>query len=566
MEMTTIQRDALARARRGDFELADAIELKARIEDPRWDDDVVCGYRAHRLMALGCGEAFDRRCDECRGTGDSDCDECEEGYVECHTCKGLGEVPGPLGISAECPKCEAFKKVRCPECDGEEVVDCAGCEGEGRVLEDFDVTRVIDLNGRVLWDEEVVGDAPPRTGGVGRPRMGPGRHPQIPRRSRRRRRGRHQHRGGRLMRATVSAADFAAALKQSVSVGTTPMPVLQHALIATGPDCLVLETSDSEVYVRTQIPAQVEAEGVQLLRTDLLPPVAAVEGEIDIHKEGRLYRGRSRFTIPGMLPDQWPGLETVEWQPMEMEPAALAAAIDAVAYAATEDDARTYLRGLNLGGGLAWSGDGSSLALFRLNYLGPAVKLPKRQVKRVRDMLAEGVELFVGNIAGNGAGMLRVDSKDSQLFVHLPDAGGLNIAAAARGIRYHEEALVMDRPRLVAALRRILPFARVGSAVRGIATVAIEATGEDLLMTDRLGQNVESIRDLLAEGTDVSSLGAWRLGIDAHRLLPAVSALQGGQLDLYRPSEASGTNTAWLLTPRGGSPDELAHFIAPIAL
>lgn len=368
------------------------------------------------------------------------------------------------------------------------------------------------------------------------------------------------------MRATVSAADFAAALKQSVSVGVTTMPVLQHALIATGPDCLVLETSDSEVYVRTRMPAQVQVEGSQLLRADLLPPVAAVEGEIDIHKEGRLYRGRSRFTIPGMIPGSWPGLETIDWQPMEVEPGELAGAIDAVAYAATEDDARTYLRGLNVESGLAWSGDGSSLALSRLNYLGPAVKLPKRQVKRVRDMLGEGAELFVGNVVGKGAGMLRVDTEDSQLFVHLPDAGGLNIAGAARGIRYHDQPMVLDRPRLVAALRRFLPFARVGEAVRGIATVAIEATGEDLLLTDRLGENVESICDLLHGDTRMADIGQWRMGVDANRLLPAASALQGDHLELYRPDSAAGGNVSWLLLPPGGSTDELAHFIAPIAL
>lgn len=370
------------------------------------------------------------------------------------------------------------------------------------------------------------------------------------------------------MRATVNAADLAAALKQSVSVTATTMPVLQHALIATAPDGLVMETSDSEVTVRTQIPAQVDQEGSQLLRTDLLHPVAAVDGEILIRKDGHLNRGRSRFIIPAMLPAEWPGLEAVEWHPMPVDVAELAAAIDTVAYAVNEDDMRAYLRGLNIVPYWAWCADSASMALCRLDYDGPAINVSKRQIKRLRDMLVDGASLYVGNLRGATAGMLRVDAADSQLFVHLAESAGMNVASAASSFRYVETPVALNRTGLLAALRRFLPFAYVagGTGRAAITVVTLEAADGDLTLADKAGQNVESIGHLLDEASPAEDLGTWRAAIDARRLILTLGAIHTPAVDLHRPADATNSNNCWLVLPRGQDSDEIAHYISRFVL
>lgn len=67
MTMTQIQRDALTRAKAGDWTLADAIELKHRMEN---DPDICGGYRENeRLRLLVEGEISTCCCDDCNGRG-----------------------------------------------------------------------------------------------------------------------------------------------------------------------------------------------------------------------------------------------------------------------------------------------------------------------------------------------------------------------------------------------------------------------------------------------------------------------------------------------------------------
>src|SRR5690606_7267109 len=80
-----IQTDAIAKARRGDYTLLDAMELDARLKEP----DVICGYRiGGRLRLLGMGADADTACHECDGSGTCACPEvdCIDGCVDCDNC------------------------------------------------------------------------------------------------------------------------------------------------------------------------------------------------------------------------------------------------------------------------------------------------------------------------------------------------------------------------------------------------------------------------------------------------------------------------------------------------
>lgn len=145
MSLTQIQRDAMSRAQKGNWSLADAIEIHARCRDG------VCGGYRHggRLALLVEGEP-----------AVCDCDHCEMGLVECAACKGEKTLDcqacngeGDLADGSACAAC-ADGGVECNDCTGEGTVECDWCDGDGTFASPgcFDhIERVTNLNGDVIW-------------------------------------------------------------------------------------------------------------------------------------------------------------------------------------------------------------------------------------------------------------------------------------------------------------------------------------------------------------------------------------------------------------------------------
>lgn len=163
MSLTQIQQDAIAKARRGDYALLDAMELKHRIEH----DGALHGYLVGgRLRLIAYGEALNGCCDEC-DDGKVECTKCEDGFIDCETCKGDDDhlVPheacGGKGCDGchdgrvNCQDCKGHGDVRCDECLGDEYVDCEDCDGTGNgEPTEFEDLRITNLDGRVLWRED----------------------------------------------------------------------------------------------------------------------------------------------------------------------------------------------------------------------------------------------------------------------------------------------------------------------------------------------------------------------------------------------------------------------------
>lgn len=180
MSLTQIQRDAIAKARRGDYSLLDAIELDHRIGH----DGALHGYLVGgRLRLIAYGDAIDGSCPHC-DDGKAECTACDNGFVDCATCK---EDPDNLvpheacaGQGCEqchegkvnCPDCKGHGDTRCETCLGDEWVDCPECDGTGEgAAEEFENLRITNLDGRVLWREDDPADPPHPTnwkGKVGR--------------------------------------------------------------------------------------------------------------------------------------------------------------------------------------------------------------------------------------------------------------------------------------------------------------------------------------------------------------------------------------------------------------
>lgn len=89
-QMTTIQRDAMAMALRGDWRLADAMELlhRAKTESDHEGRSLSHGLlECGRLRVLVYTASVE--CDQCDGTGVVECCECEH-QRECSDCNGFG--------------------------------------------------------------------------------------------------------------------------------------------------------------------------------------------------------------------------------------------------------------------------------------------------------------------------------------------------------------------------------------------------------------------------------------------------------------------------------------------
>ena len=162
MTLTRIQQDAIAKARRGDYSLLDAMELKHRLDHDGACHGYLVGGRL-RLIAYGNGLPYD--CNDCEGEGTVDCQECDDGRVDCdlcdadHTiehvdCKGDGCAACQSG-RIECDACAGVGSTLCDDCKGDSYVTCGNCEGEGEFPpNEFEDLRVENLDGRVLWRED----------------------------------------------------------------------------------------------------------------------------------------------------------------------------------------------------------------------------------------------------------------------------------------------------------------------------------------------------------------------------------------------------------------------------
>lgn len=79
----------------------------------------------------------DEECDDCDGNGQYPCDTCDaDGKVECKTCWGRGDIR-----SVECVRCNGHGETMCPKCD-DGFINCYSCDGLGyRIKEGY---RTVD--------------------------------------------------------------------------------------------------------------------------------------------------------------------------------------------------------------------------------------------------------------------------------------------------------------------------------------------------------------------------------------------------------------------------------------
>lgn len=354
------------------------------------------------------------------------------------------------------------------------------------------------------------------------------------------------------MHVTVQPSDLAAALKLSVAAGRTTMPVLQHALLSARDGVLEMETTDSEIYVRTRVPAEVQTPGDALLFEPLLRPVAAGEGGI-VFTAQRVSRGRSHYQIPRLPPGDFPRPERVQFQPLEgVVATALRQAIAGVAYAADPDDVHVFARAVNVVPGAAWASDGKSLSRVALSYTGPALMIPVWQVPRVLAAMVDGAVVSIGNVRHDRAGMLRIATPDMTTTLALLNGGVPDIRAAFPRQRDDDPGVTLKTSAFIAALRRFLPFTQYKSG----HSAALSLARDQLVLADLRDDNREDLTDCVSEIT-----GSFRFGFNPKWMIEALSAIDTDTVRLTKPAAAG--NSPAVLVPTGADPDEHIHLLAP---
>ena len=360
------------------------------------------------------------------------------------------------------------------------------------------------------------------------------------------------------MRATVSASALAGALKSSAAARTTTMPVLTHALLQADTDSLTLETTDTEIYVRVSIDAQVSSPGSALLHAGLLSAASAADGDIAISGEGDVRRGRSRYSVPVLPAGDFPTAEVVQFTPVVIDPLQLREAIAQVQYAAKPDDVRAFCQTVNLQTGRVWATDGHRAARVAVDYDGPTVCIPVRQIAHVLGALEEGARVLVAksgaasevNVsAPQRAGLLRIERKGVTVTVRCYDT---TLPSVDQLFPVHpRDPIVVERKLLAAALRRFMPFIseKIGAVVR------LSVHEGELGLSDRKRENMDTV-PLSAASTPGAEID---MGANAKYLLDVLSVIDGDLVALHPPTAAG----PLVLMEHNGDIDRAGHIAMP---
>lgn len=366
------------------------------------------------------------------------------------------------------------------------------------------------------------------------------------------------------MRATVQSAALAEALKHSAAPAKTTLDILQFARIRAADGRLVIDTTDTELSVTVNVPAEVDDEGEMLFHEATLRSIAAGGGSLLFKDDGHVSRGRSRYKV-GVRSDidGFPGQEHLQWETIEASCTELAAAVACVDYAADDKDVRSFCRVITIEPGRVWASDGKVAARRRVDYEGPRFHVPVRQVPRMLAALGQPeARLSVGR-APRVRHVVAVRVESEHLTLTLRTFEVPSVPEIERFVPDPADAaarITLDRRSMIDALRRFVPFS-AWSGEKGINhVVALELQPEAVVMTDRNGESVEHLTEA---GAAVEHSGQVRVGMHPKQLMAALSAIDTDQAVIHIAPEKKG---AALLQPVDGASDRVAHVLMPFTL
>lgn len=339
------------------------------------------------------------------------------------------------------------------------------------------------------------------------------------------------------MHLTVEATALAEALRLGVSPNRATMPVLEHALLETVGDALRVTTTDLMLRVQALLPAKVAEGGAGGVCADVKTLRAAMGGggSVELLLQGSpqdsitVRRGaRSRLRVPALPADQWPECDRIVWSGSGIDPQNLAAAIDAVAYAAARNDVRPWANCVALVGGHAYATDGHRVAAAPVNCSGAPLLIPTAALPHLRKALVEGAKVSLGVITPSRVTVLAVESAAALVQTQLVDATPPSYEAIFPS-GDPEAFAVVARDELLSALDRLAPFCARRIGKNFIHGCMVHITPDGVRLEDFGGENVEHIAVHSANGTT-------RGGVGVAYLSEAIAAIDADEITIAHHS------------------------------
>ncbi len=252
------------------------------------------------------------------------------------------------------------------------------------------------------------------------------------------------------------------------------IPVLAGIRLVASGGVLTLSSFDYEVSARCEVPAEIEVDGEALVLGRLMSdickslPRKPVEVELADNKVV-LTCGASRFNLPVMPMEEYPGLPTMPDLAGQVESAALARAINQVTVAASKDDTLPLLTGVLM------EIEGEKIALMATDRY----RLALREMTWVPTDPTSSTSVLVRARTLSDVAKSMTDGADVSISLDTDNAGSL-IGFEAAGKHTTSQLVEGDYPKV----RRLFPDACPTHAV--VETdVIIEACKRMALVTER---------------------------------------------------------------------------------
>jgi DNA polymerase III subunit beta len=348
-------------------------------------------------------------------------------------------------------------------------------------------------------------------------------------------------------------AEAVSTTMRAVASRTPSVQALGGVKAVVGDGVLKLTGSDMELAIETEVPVQVEAEGTAVLPRLLGDIVRLLEsGAVTVEvkdDEATVSSGRSEFQLRLLPADQYPRISQPAGEPVEVPGPELADALRRVVPAASRDDHRMILTGVQFeseSDGLRLvATDSYRLAMDdlpgqRLLAQDTKALIPARALSELQRILGDGTvavtlgEREVSFVVGATRLTTRLIEGDFPNYRQLLPSE-------------YPNRLTIDRERLAEAVKRVRLMGRDGTPVR----LSLSADGVELSATAQdVGHAHESV-DADYQGDELT------VAFNPEFLLDGILAAGGEQVvldsvDALKPAtlrSAEGGSFLYLLMP-----------------
>lgn len=293
--------------------------------------------------------------------------------------------------------------------------------------------------------------------------------------------------------------------------GRSTLPILMNFLVKTEPGGLEITGYDLEIGIRRRIPAQVQEEGAftasSKILTDLVSAMPDSHVQCNANGSGAvtLICERSNFDLLGLPADEFPSLPEVgEDSEFRLKAGALRKMIQQVAFAASTDEARAIMTGIDLllkGDTLTMAAtDGHRLAVRHLQCEGlnreTNAIIPARALNELVRLIPQDEEADV--VVRLGRNQVQFQTDHTTLVSRLIEGQFPNFERVIPATT--DKSVTMQTAELAQAVRRAAIVAREASN-----RVILKTEGERLIISAESGgvgkarEDVEVIR----EGDDI---------------------------------------------------------------